>query len=106
MRYEEPGGRQSPYAKEREQDPAYTLAHAPVLFLQARGSACTAVSVAAQSKPSFGDQNICFFASSRLSLLYNIVPESITFGMLFAADLFSITDTSFSTATLPIFCGN
>ena len=61
---------------------------------------------AAQSKPSFGDQNICFFASSRLSLLYSMVPESITFGMLFAADLFSITDASFSTAMLPIFCGN
>jgi hypothetical protein len=35
MRYEEPGGRQSRYAKEREEDSAYTLAHAPVLFLQA-----------------------------------------------------------------------
>ena len=107
MRYEEPGGRESRYAKEREEDSAYTLAHAPVLFLQAEGPACAASSVAAaQSKPSFGDQNICFFASSRLSLLYSMVPESITFGMLFAADLFSITDTSFSTARLPIFCGN
>ena len=35
MRYEEPGGRQSRYAKEREEDSTYTLAHAPVLFLQA-----------------------------------------------------------------------
>jgi len=45
MRYEKPGGRQSRYAKEREEDSAYTLAHAPVLFLQAEGPACAASSV-------------------------------------------------------------
>jgi len=106
MRYEEPGGRQSRYAKEREEDSAYTLAHAPVFFLQLRSGLRGLYSHAAQSKPSFGDQNICFFASSRLSLPYSMVPESIIFGTLFAADLFSITDASFSTAMLPIFCGN
>ena len=36
MRYEEPGGRQSRYAKEREEDSAYTVAHAPELFYRLR----------------------------------------------------------------------
>jgi hypothetical protein len=49
MRHEEPGGRQSRYAKEREEDSTYTLAHAPVLFLQAEGPACAASSVTPRS---------------------------------------------------------
>ncbi len=46
---EEPDGREGRHAKEREEDSAYTLVHAPVLFLQAEGPACAASSVTPRS---------------------------------------------------------
>jgi hypothetical protein len=44
MWYEEPGGHQNRGAKEREEDSAYTLAHAAVLFSKAERTACAASS--------------------------------------------------------------